>query len=89
MRYMVIETFKPGRVGDIYRRLEASGRHMPAGLTYAGSWITDDLKTCYQVMECSDQSLLDEWISHWTDLMDFEVIPVISSAEAKKKALHG
>ena len=87
MRYMVIETFQPGRVADIYRRLEQSGRHMPAGLTYVGSWITDDMARCYQVMETNDTGLLDEWISHWADLMDFEVIPVISSEQAKEKAL--
>jgi len=87
MRYMVIENFRPGKVGEIYRRLEESGRHMPAGLKYVGSWITDDLVRCYQVMECDEPGLLDEWISHWADLMDFEVIPVISSGEAKERAL--
>ena len=86
---MVIEDFRPGQVGAIYRRLRDSGRHMPAGLTYVGSWITDDLTRCYQVMECEDPALLDEWISHWADLMDFEVIPVITSDEAKKRALSG
>ena len=86
---MVIENFRPGKVGEIYRRLEESGRHMPSGLTYVGSWITDDLRMCYQVMECDDPTLLDEWISHWCDLVDFEVIPVISSDEAKAKALGG
>ena len=86
MRYMVIETFKPGKVRDIYRRLEQSGRQMPAGLTYVGSWITDDMARCYQVMETDDTGLLDEWISHWADLMDFEVIPVISSEQARKNA---
>lgn len=84
---MVIENFHPGKVGAIYRRLQDSGRHMPAGLTYVGSWITDDLTLCYQVMECDDPSLLDEWISHWADLTDFEVIPVISSQEARERAL--
>lgn len=84
---MVIENFRPGKVGAIYRRLQDSGRHMPAGLQYVGSWITDDLKRCYQVMECDDQSLLDEWISHWADLMDIEVLPVVSSAEARERAL--
>lgn len=88
MRYMIVENFRPGRVGDVYRRLEESGRHMPAGLKYVGSWITDDLARCYQVMECDDPRLLDEWISHWADLMDFEVIPVISSDEAKARALE-
>ena len=84
---MVIENFRPGKVGAIYRRFEQSGRHMPSGLTYIGSWITDDLTKCYQVMESQDPSLLDEWISHWSDLMDFEVVPVISSDEAKERAL--
>lgn len=84
---MVIENFRPGKVGAIYRRLQDSGRHMPAGLQYVGSWITDDLTRCYQVMECDDQSLLDEWISHWADLMDIEVLPVVSSAEARERAL--
>lgn len=89
MRYMVIETFRLGQAAAIYRRLDESGRQMPAGLTYAGSWITDDLKRCYQVMESDDPRLLDEWISHWADLMEFDVVPVISSAEAKAKALGG
>ena len=85
---MVIENFHAGKVGAIYRRLRDSGRHMPAGLTYVGSWITDDLARCYQLMECEDPSLLDEWISHWADLMDFEVLPVLTSDEAKGRAIR-
>ena len=84
---MVIENFRPGKVAAIYRRLDESGRHMPSGLTYVGSWITDDLSRCYQVMECDDPRLLDEWIAHWADLMDFEVLPVLSSAEARERAI--
>jgi hypothetical protein len=33
-------------------------------------------------MECDDPRLLDAWIQAWQDLVEFEVIPVISSAEA-------
>jgi hypothetical protein len=87
MRYMVIEDFKAGMVRAIYTRLRDSGRHMPAGLSYVGSWITNDMTRCYQVMECDDRALLDEWISHWADLMDFEVVEVISSEEARGLAL--
>jgi len=88
VRYMVIENFRPGKAAAIYRRLDESGRHMPAGLTYVGSWITDDMARCYQVMDCDDPRLLDEWIAHWADLMDFEVLPVLSSAEARERALN-
>jgi hypothetical protein len=58
---------------------------MPAGLTYVGSWITEDLTRCYQVMECADRALLDEWISHWEDVMRFEVVPVITSPDAQAR----
>lgn len=85
---MVIERFKPGQVRAIYERLATSGRHMPAGLTYVGSWITDDLTTCYQVMECADPVLLDEWMAAWADLMDFDVVPVISSDQARERAME-
>jgi siroheme synthase len=33
-------------------------------------------------MDCGDRALLDEWMSRWADLVHFEVVPVITSAEA-------
>jgi hypothetical protein len=33
-------------------------------------------------MECEDPSLLSQWIARWDDLIDFEVIRVVTSAEA-------
>ena len=86
---MVIENFRPGQVAAIYRRLEASGRQMPAGLSYVGSWITDDLTRCYQVMECEERARLDEWMSQWSDIVRFEVIPVVTSAEAATRVADG
>ena len=57
---------------------------LPDGLHYVDSWIVDDerLDRCYQLMETDDPSLFDEWLSHWSDLGEFEVIPVIDSAAA-------
>ena len=55
---------------------------MPEGIDYRGSWVTDDLRRCFQVMECHDRSLLDRWMANWNDLTEFEVVPVITSAEA-------
>jgi hypothetical protein len=54
----------------------------PPGLEYHGSWVTDDLTRCYQVMECADRALLEEWMQAWDDLVRFEVIEVMSSAAA-------
>ncbi|MDP1859419.1 MAG: DUF3303 family protein [Gemmatimonadaceae bacterium] len=85
MQYMVIETFRNDDARPVYRRFRESGRLAPDGLLYVSSWVTDDFRRCYQVMECDDIALLNEWIAHWRDLVDFEVIPVVTSAEAVER----
>jgi hypothetical protein len=81
MLYMIVEDFK-GAPAPVYRRFRDQGRLAPEGLRYVSSWVTPDLLRCYQVMECDAPALLQEWIDRWKDLVDFEVIPVITSAEA-------
>ena len=85
MLFMVIERFRNGDPLPVYRRLRDQGRMVPASLKVQGSWITDDLSNCYQVMETDNRALLDEWMSHWNDIVDFEVIPVITSAQAQTR----
>jgi hypothetical protein len=80
--YMVVERFRNGDAAPIYKRFRDRGRQMPEGLRYVNSWVTSDLSSCYQVMECDDRALLDAWMAAWGDLMDFDVYPVITSAEA-------
>ena len=82
MQYVVIERFRGRDPLPVYRRFRDRGRMAPEGLRYVASWVTQDLATCYQVMECDDRALLDEWMAHWSDLVEFEVIPVLTSAEA-------
>jgi uncharacterized protein DUF3303 len=83
MLYMVVETYRSGDPIPVYRRFRDQGRMMPAGLSYVGSWVTEDLSRCFQVVECENRSALDAWISSWRDLVDFEVIPVMTSAQAQ------
>ena len=82
MHYMIIERFRNGDPVPVYRRFRERGRMAPEGVRYVGSWVTTDLSLCYQVMECDERRLLDEWLANWEDLVDFEVIPVLTSAEA-------
>ena len=82
MLYMVIETFRDGDPIPAYRRFRDRGRLMPEGLDYRGSWVTEDLRRCFQVMACDDRRLLDEWMNNWNDITDFEVIPVMTSTQA-------
>lgn len=85
MLYMIIERFKNGDPVPVYRRFRDQGRMAPEGLTYLASWITSDMTTCYQVMECEDPRLLEQWIARWRDLTDFEVLPVMTSAQAVER----
>ncbi|HEU0077356.1 MAG TPA: DUF3303 family protein [Longimicrobiaceae bacterium] len=81
MLYMVLEDFR-GDPAAVYRRFRDRGRLAPEGLRYVSSWVTEDMQRCFQVMECDDRRLLDEWIAAWQDLVAFEVIPVTTSADA-------
>jgi hypothetical protein len=81
MLYLIVEDFN-GDAAAVYRRFRERGRLAPEGLRYVNSWVTADLRRCYQVMECDEPRLLDEWMAQWRDLVTFQVVPVITSAEA-------
>jgi hypothetical protein len=82
---MIIERFKNRDPVPVYRRFRDRGRMAPEGLTYVSSWVTEDMDRCYQVMECADRRLLEEWMARWSDVTDFEVIPVVTSAQAVER----
>ncbi|OAL47439.1 hypothetical protein IQ07DRAFT_116213 [Pyrenochaeta sp. DS3sAY3a] len=85
MLFMVIERFRDGNPRPVYERFQSQGRLAADGLKYISSWVSEDLTTCYQVMETDEKDLLDEWIARWKDIVDFEVIPVMTSSEASNK----
>jgi uncharacterized protein DUF3303 len=80
---MVVERFKGRDPKPIYRRLRDEGRRMPDGLTYVGSWIEANFDRCWQLMECEDARLLQQWVSGWSDLIEFEIVPVVPSADVR------
>jgi hypothetical protein len=89
MLYMIIENFRDGRPEPVYQRFRQRGRMAPDGLRYVASWVTVDGAMCYQVMECDDRALLDTWVAAWADLVEFTIVPVITSAEAAARFTPG
>ena len=81
MLFMVIEQFKSGKTVLIGERFKLNGRMLPEGVIYRASWVDPASGRCFQVMEAPRPELLRPWMSAWDDLMDFEVIPVVTSAE--------
>jgi hypothetical protein len=86
MLFMVIETFRNGEAKAAYRRFRDRGRLMPEGLSFVASWVTADLKRCFQVMECADVTPVQQWVAAWADLVDFEIVPV-TTGKATAEAL--
>lgn len=89
MRYMVIERFRFGPA-PVYERAATRGRMLPAGLEYIESWVeADGLSRCYQLMETDDPSLFDQWVAAWSDIVDFEIVPILSSTQATARVRGG
>ena len=83
--YMLVEHFKNKDAVSVYRRFRNRGRMVPEGVVYVSSWVDQNLELCYQLMETSDRALLDQWMANWSDLIDFEVYPAMTSKEAFEK----
>jgi hypothetical protein len=81
MLFMVIEKFKNRDARAVYRRFRDDGRMMPDGLKYVASWIEVNFDRCFQLMECDDPRMFQQWVIRWHDLMDFEIVPVVSSKD--------
>lgn len=82
---MVIETFLHG-ARTVYERAAANGRMLPTGLVHLDSWVDDRLGRCFQLMDTDDRRLLDDWMKRWSDLVRFEIVPLIDSHEAARRA---
>jgi hypothetical protein len=83
---MIVEDFVHG-AQPVYERARDQGRMLPAGLEYVDSWVDERLQRCFQLMETDDPALIDAWIAEWSDLVRFEVVPLLSSDEAARRAL--
>ena len=84
MLFMVIERFKNRDAKAVYRRFRDQGRSMPDGLRYVNSWIEASFDRCFQLMECDEARLLQQWVASWSDLIEFEIVLVVPSAETRQ-----
>lgn len=85
MLFMVIERFRDNDMVPIYRRVRDAGRMLPDGLKYIDSWVEPNFSRCFQLMECGDLRLLQEWVLQWRGSgTTFEIVPVVSSKETRE-----
>ena len=80
--FMVIERFRDRDPLPIYRHLRDRGRMMPEGLTYLESWVEPNFDRCFQLMECDDLRLIQQWILNWHGSgVTIEIVPVVPSKD--------
>ena len=85
MLFMVIERFRNGDPKPIGERFKQKGRMMPDGLKYVGSWIESNFGRCFQLMECDDARLLQEWALRLRGSgVSLEIVPVVSSNDTRE-----
>ena len=81
MQFMVIEIFRNQDAKSVYGRFRERGRMTPEGLDFVASWVAADLSRCFQIMECEDITLLQKWVAGWSDLIAFEIVPVVDGKD--------
>jgi len=85
MLFMIVERFKDQDMLPAYKRLQEGGRTLPDGLKYIDSWVEPNFARCFQLMECDDLRLLQEWILRWRGAgTTFEIVPVVGSKETRE-----
>lgn len=85
MLFMVIESFHENDMLPVYERVRDGGRALPDGLKYIESWIEPNFSRCFQLMECDDPRLLQQWVLHWRGCgVSFEFFPVVPSAQTRE-----
>jgi hypothetical protein len=85
MLFVIVEQFRNGDAVPVYRRFRERGRMEPDGVRYISSWVTEDMRRCFQVMEAESREQLEQWMDRWKDLVEFDVVPVITSPQAVER----
>ena len=88
MLFMVIETFRNGDPEPVGERFRRTGRMLPDGVAYHASWVEPGGARCFQIMEAEDAAQLQVWASRWEDIVDLEIVPVLTSQEFWARLEH-
>jgi len=86
MLFMVIE--RPKNLDLMGERYKRHGRMLPDDVLYRESWLVPDGSVCYQIMEAANHEALMTWVRRWDDIVDFEIVPVLTSQEYWTSRAH-
>lgn len=81
MTFHITYSLLPGQRNDAQKRFKATGAPPPPGVTMTGRWHCAQGLKGFLVAESSDAEAIAKWTQSWTDLLSFEVTPVVTDEQ--------
>jgi hypothetical protein len=84
MIFHITYKLSPGRRNDAQNRFRETGGPPPSGVTMMGRWHCAEGLRGFIIAESSDAEAIGKWIQEWTDLLTFEVTPVLNDEQVAR-----
>ena len=81
MIFHITYQLSPERRNDAQKRFKETGAPPPSGVTMAGRWHCAQGLRGFAIAESSDAEAIAKWLQEWTDLISFEVTPVVNDEQ--------
>ena len=81
MLFHITYEFSPGERNNAQERFKETGALPPDGVTMHGRWHSAAGHVGFLVAESSDTVAIGKWMQSWTDLLSFEITPVLTDDE--------
>jgi hypothetical protein len=80
-KYMITWKLSPAVRNEAIKRFATNARNVPAGLKEIGRWHAAGGGGGYSVVETDDPKHITNWVLQWSDLLPYDVEPVITDEE--------
>ena len=81
MTFHITYSLHPGQRNEAEKRFKATGALPPPGVTMVGRWHCAEGLRGFLIAESSDAEAIAKWIQSWTDLLTFEISPVVTDEQ--------
>ncbi|MDA0321738.1 MAG: DUF3303 family protein [Verrucomicrobia bacterium] len=81
MLFHISYEFPPEERDDAQARFKATGAPAPDGVTMIGRWHSAAGHLGFTVAESESVVAIGKWMQEWTDLLTFEITPVLTDEE--------
>lgn len=81
MHYMIIWTYPPEKSQSVTERFQETGALPSEGVTMLARWFDISAGRGFAICETDDPVAIVRWVRQWSDLMSFEIVPVVNDEQ--------